>query len=118
MSDINYGEILEAINDKVDLSSSWGAPSAQYIDLSWPSSGDLIQAPADGWFRAKCHCNAGGMLYIGNAANDMRMRVLDSYETDTEVFTPVKKGQGVYIVYSGVNDNSPSLRFIYNQKTN
>lgn len=33
MPDIDYGQILEALNDKVDLSGSWSAPSSNHDDL-------------------------------------------------------------------------------------
>ena len=53
-----------------------------------------------------------------NAANDIRMRAQNYYATDRECFVPVKKGQEVVIVYENMNDSSPSMRFIYAQKTN
>lgn len=118
MPDIEYGEILEALNDKVDLDGSWSAPTSQYVDLTWPASGVRLTAPEDGYFRGKCYCNASGFLYMCNASNDIRMRAQNNYATDRECFIPVKKGQEVIVVYENMNDSSPSIRFIYAQKTN
>ena len=55
MSDINYGNILEALNNKVDLDGSWSAPNGQYDDLSssilnTTNTSYSVTAPADGWF--------------------------------------------------------------------
>ena len=46
--DINYGAILESLNDKVDLSGSWSTPSSSYDDLALGASGNSYTAPADG----------------------------------------------------------------------
>lgn len=117
MPDIDYGEILEALNDKVDLSGSWSAPSSQYIDLTLGISGSTYTAPADG-FVALAKMTTAALQNITIDCNNMRAFVWGSH-ADINIFTllPVKKGDMYTVVYSALGTTA-YFKFIYAQKTN
>lgn len=124
MPDINYGEILEALNDKVDLDGAWGCPSStpSRISMTLGQPGDTYTAPADGYFR--CYMLPSSVanywLYLENISVSI---------SDTEFMTSIGYGMGCYVpvkknhqvrfswradgTYNGIG-----LEFIYSQKTN
>ena len=119
MPDIDYGEILEALNDKVDLSGSWSAPSNTYIDISAGASDSYYTAIADGYFLVNARItSAGGWFCLRRPANGfMGFEVHNPYvDSVTSGFLPVKKGDEVCLSYDGISFND--FRFIYAQKTN
>ncbi|MBQ2174833.1 MAG: hypothetical protein II453_07190 [Alphaproteobacteria bacterium] len=83
MPDIDYGEILEALNDKTDRdmqnladagkiqSSHLAMPSDVYENLTLPGNGVLLTAVADGY-----------VFVIGNGQNPIQLDVVDGAETD------------------------------------
>ena len=114
MPDIDYGEILEALNDKVDLDGSWSFPSASYEDLTLSASGTSYTAPADGYYVANFHYTGNGFsrfdwdgLYI--AANGMA-------DWNNPYVIPVKKGKTITVTYAACATDT--FRFYYAQKTN
>lgn len=120
MPDIDYGQILEALNDKVDLSGSWSAPSSQYIDLTLGASGTTYTAPADGYYQCGINYNANGAYFVmsnntARLASFSRHYCNDNWET--RLFMPCKKGDVVQIGYSNKTSTN-HFRFIYAQKTN
>lgn len=120
MPDIAYGQILEALNDKVDLSGSWSAPSSNVINFSQVASNDTLTMPADGYMTAEytgtqdyynwCELTVAGRVKQGaytRASNWMGITI------------PVKKGDVVIVGYDiGASGTFRRLTFTYAQKTN
>lgn len=120
MPDIDYGEILEALNDKVDLDGSWSAPTTTYDNLTLGTTGDEYTAPADGWFYLFGTYASGNQAYVdmyivGTGIGDSHVW----YNTfgNMRMFCPAKKGQKLHINYYGVFANI-DFGFLYAQKTN
>lgn len=122
MPDIDYGEILEALNDKVDLSGSWSAPISDKEILTVGASTDSYVAPADGWFVAQVRlASSGGTCRLTNVENSIVWRDHTSSSNQmAAVSCPVKKGQSVVYEYSTPATTNPinDLFFVYAQKTN
>lgn len=127
MSDINYGNILEALNDKTDrdmgnlsnagkiVSAKMSMPSNIYDDLTLGVSGASYAAPADGWVVLHATQNTlNGYVFLRNATGGE----LTSYGQPTttnnfviRTFIPVAKTQTIIIDYSGIT--STLFRFVY-----
>lgn len=122
MADIDFGQISEALNDKVDLSGSWGAPSGQYIDLTLGASTSTYVAPADGWFVAQVRiANVGGTCRLSNVEASLVWRSHNSSANQVCACScPAKSGQSVVYEYSTPSSEKPlnTLKFVYAQKTN
>lgn len=91
MQDIDYGQILEALNDKTDrdlgnLSAEGRAtggglsfPSSRSIQLTSPTHGSTYTAVADGWFKINGTSTATGswisfgVLGQGNVSENVTM---------------------------------------------
>ena len=124
MPDINYGEILEALNDKVDLSGSWSAPNGQYDDLSgsvlnMTNASYSITAPADGWFFAAIR-SAENSQFLG-CYNDQLFTKLEMWAgagAMCYILLPMKKGQVLSDIRTTCTGTDKIVRFIYAQKTN
>lgn len=120
MPDIDYGQILEALNDKVDSDGSWGFPAGQYDTLTLGNSGDEYTAPADGWFYLYGTYSSGNQtfvdMYVVGTGIGASHPWYDAFG-NMRMFCPAKKGQKLHINYSGVFANI-DFRFIYAQKTN
>lgn len=120
MPDIDYGEILEALNDKVDLSGSWSAPTTQYDDLTFGASGTTYTAPADGYFIARRTTGSNDLQYITLISGQSQLRSISNANgsgTGLTAFIPVKKGEIVTCSYTA-SGNTYSIKFVYAQKTN
>ena len=124
--DINYGAILESLNNKVDLSGSWSAPSSQYIDLSVVNS-QYYTASADGCFvlwgtNTNANSSSWLSLTIFPAQNDNTIGKQVSWtpqvSTGNELGATIscKKGDRCYVAFW--NTTVTRLRFVYAQKTN
>lgn len=113
----DVGEMSEAINDKVDLASSWGFPTGQYIDMTLGSSGTTYTAPADGYV-AVAKLSTANLQNLTIDSNGWRAFVWAN-ATDINIFTwlPVKKG-AAYQVYYNLGGATAYFRFYYAQKTN
>ena len=122
MPDIDYGQILEALNDKVDLSGSWSAPTSQYDDLTLGDSASTYVAPADGWFVAQVRiANVGGTCRLTNVETSLVWRSHNSSANQICACScPAKRGQSVVYEYSTPSSVNPlnTLKFVYAQKTN
>lgn len=118
MSDINYGEILEALNDKVDLSGSWSAPSENRIALTPGAHGASYTMPDDGYLNVRAYTSAAGQyIYVGDDTyNKVAWQTSGATVGEWAVNTlPVRKGQTLIINY---NMTDLAINFIYAQKTN
>ena len=115
---VDVGEMSEAINDKVDLTSSWGFPTNQYIDLTLGASGATYTAPADGLVYLEGGSTSGDK-YVSLRATDSNLSSIGitiSGVSNAAVILPVKSGQPFKASYS--TNTSMTFRFIYAQKTN
>jgi len=118
MPDIDYGEILEALNDKVDLDGSWSFPSASYDDLTLGSSGATYTAPADGYFAINKTAGSSNLyLTMSNNSNNMETGNLYAATGQFRCYIPAKKGDKVAVYYT-MTGTTNMFRFIYAQKTN
>lgn len=119
MPDIDYGQILEALNNKVDLSGSWSAPTSQYDDLTLGTSGTTYTAPADGYaFFGKESGTTTAYILLFNVNTKMGIECRSNGNTNNlRVYLPVKKGDVFGANYSATG-NTTFFRFIYAQKTN
>lgn len=120
MPDIDYGQILEALNDKVDLSGSWSAPTSQYDDLTLGASTSTYTAPADGYVVFHCVQNQlNGYAFLrnttaGEIASYGQPTTTNNFEIRT--YIPVRKSDVFLIDYSGITGTI--FRFVYAQKNN
>ena len=102
-------------NGKVDLTSSWGAPSSTYDDLTLGASGSTYTAPADGWFYISAKTSGtnyqvimgAGYMSVSFRSNSLNQRMI----------LPVSKGMIMTMNYDGTLSDT-IFRFIYAQKTN
>ena len=119
MPDIDYGQILEALNDKVDLDGSWSAPTSQYDDLTLGATGSTYTAPADGYIVCSLLTTSdGSMVELLNVANGLCSRAPGvTSSLLARVFLPVRKGDIIKANYTNLNSVN-LFRFIYAQKTN
>lgn len=117
-TEIDVGEITEALNDKVDLDGSWGAPTNQYDDLTLGASDTEYTAPADGWFAInKTAGSANLYLTMANQSNNMQAGNVYASSGQFRCYIPAKKGDKVVVYYS-MTGTTNMFRFIYAQKTN
>jgi len=122
MPDINYGAILEALNDKVDLDGSWSFPSSQKEELTLGDSGTSYTAPADGCFFAVATSTSATAKQISltNSITSVGYTAFNSAGWAHHCAVPAKKGETVtytWIISSGTFVIN-KLYFIYAQKTN
>lgn len=111
--DINYGAILESLNNKVDLSGSWSAPSSNRTALSISANTETqFTAPADGVFVARCG-NTGGWLELRNENTAVGFAL--SAQGQNTISCPAKKGETVTVMIGG---SVSRFHFVYAQKTN
>lgn len=123
---VDVGEMTEAINDKVDLSSSWGTLSTTYDDLTEPSNNGYVDitAPADGWLyyaRRKDSGNSNTNMWAVNTSHTEAFQVEhDGYWGGTlvSILFPVKKGNTIRFGRNNLTGNFMGCRFYYAQKTN
>ena len=117
--DINYGAILESLNDKVDLGGSWSAPSSSYDDLILGASGNSYTAPADGYFAVDKVSGATNTYFaFNNIQTGMWITVPGPGSGNAcRCFMPAKKGDTVAAYYNASGATN-MFRFIYAQKTN
>lgn len=120
--DINVGAISEALNNKVDLNSSWSTPSSRYIDLTLGASGTNYTAPANGWFSFDIATNTTGNVYghLKNVENPkFSISSFNNNGWEVQGFLPVKKGDIIYYGYIIQGTLvSHKLTFTYAQDTN
>lgn len=118
MADINIGAITEALNNKVDLDGSWGAPSETYDDLTLGASGTTYTAPADGYVVLRMSANSNSIAWceLGYQQLASISNISNVSGHVVETFLPVKKG-GVFGTWYG-NCTVQRFSFIYAQKTN
>lgn len=119
MPDINIGAITEALNDKVDLDSSWGEPSTTYDDLTLGASGTTYTAPADGYVKVFINFSTSNNRIQAKGYNvDDVGFCMRSYGTGwIGDYFCVKKGLQFEVSYTGTVEGS-LFRFYYAQKTN
>ena len=123
---VDVAEMTEAINDKVDLSSSWGTLSTTYDDLTEPSNNGYVDitAPADGWLyyaRRKDSGNSNTNMWAVNTSHTEAFQVEhDGYWGGTlvSILFPVKKGNTIRFGRNNLTGNFMGCRFYYAQKTN
>lgn len=123
---VDVAEMTEAINDKVDLSSSWGTLSTTYDDLTEPSNNGYVDitAPADGWLyyaRRKDSGNSNTNMWAINTSHTETFQVEhDGYWGGTlvAILFPVKKGNTIRFGRNNLTGNFMGCRFYYAQKTN
>lgn len=119
MPDIDYGQVLEALNDKVDLSGSWSAPTARVDNLSLGANGAQYTAPADGYFYIdKVSGVTNGYIGLQSHSNFMFPTVpTPATSNHGRVLLPAKKGEIVSVHYNLAGETSQFF-FVYAQKTN
>lgn len=126
MPDIDYGQILEALNDKVDLSGSWSALSTTYDNLTEPSNNGYVDitAHADGWLyyaRRKATSDSNTNMWALNTSHTESFQVEhDGYWGGTlvSILFPVKKGNTIRFGRNNLTGDFMGCRFYYAQKTN
>ena len=118
MADINIGAISEALNNKVDLSGSWGFPINNSDSLTLGASGTSYVAPADGYFALR-KLSSGSNQNIRMFSTGSIASSVISYASgnNLEAFVPIKKGNSCAIYYSA-GGTTEDFRFYYAQKTN
>ena len=112
--DINYGAILESLNDKVDLDSScFSYPTTTRVALTISVNTETqFTAPADGWFVARTGAT-GGWLEVRNDDTYVGFSILgQNYNT---LSCPARKGERVTVLIGGSVER---FHFVYAQKTN
>ena len=116
---VDVAEMTEAINDKVDLSGSWNAPTNQYDGLTLGASGDSYYAPADGWFMLSKYSAGNGQWanLINATAASMRVSTSGNSGAPLYLTIPAKKGDRIVSFYDATG-TTEFFRFIYAQKTN
>ena len=123
---VDVAEMTEAINDKVDLSSSWGTLSTTYDNLTEPNNNGYIDitAPADGWLyygRRKDAGNSNTTMWALNASHTELFQLEhDGYWGGTlvSILFPVKKGETIRFGRNNLTGDFVGCRFYYAQKTN
>ena len=131
MSDINYGEILEALNNKTDrdlgnlstegrvAGGGLAFPTNNSVELSTPTNGAIYTAPANGYFRIDGTSSAAGAwISFGSRGNDAFAQntiLLNANWTSYYLF-PATAGAEYVITFSHIT--SPRLRFTYAEGSN
>lgn len=118
MPDINIGAIAEALNNKVDLDSSWELPGVQYEDLTLGASGTQYTAPADGYIMLACTGTTIGSAFF-EAVNSNSLSICASYCGGWgRAMGAIKKGQTFQVYYGGAGFTKQLFRFVYAIKSN
>lgn len=120
MPDINYGQILEALNGKVDLDGSWSFPSTNYEDLTLGSSGTTYEMPADGYLflRMTMTGSYSNMIFQNDTTGRAEVR-FSSGTLDIAITMPVCKSEVIKVYYGAAGSATKVyFRFIYAKKTN
>lgn len=114
---VQISKVATDLNGKVNLNSSWGFPTGQYIDLTLGASGTTYTAPADGYV-AVAKLSTANLQNITIDSNGWRAFVWAN-AADINIFTwlPVKKGAD-YQVYYNLGGATAYFRFYYAQKDN
>jgi len=123
---VQISKVATDLNGKVNLNSSWGAPSDNYVDLS-AVSGQYYTASADGCFilwgtNTNANSSSWVRLTIFPAQNDNTIGKQVSWTpqvgTGNELGATIscKKGDRCYVAF--YNTTVTRLRFIYAQKDN
>lgn len=119
MSDINIGQITEALNNKVDLQAPWGFPKKQYDNLTITASDQEFTAPANGYFCISARASGAGSWFfmtINNTGLCCTSHVEQS-GSNHEFFIPVGKNQVCHVAYGGIQSIN-YFHFVYAQTTN
>lgn len=116
---VQISKVATDLNGKVNLNSSWGMPTGQYIDLTLGASGTAYTAPADGYYAIDKKAGVSGVfLDINNTTSHIR---ITAQATDAgnwqRVFVPARKGDIVEVTYNSTGTTN-MFRFIYAQKDN
>lgn len=90
------------------------APSSRYVNLAWPSSGDTIKAPADGYFTLLRLSGATGeFAYFSNASSGLTIGVnAGGAGLNQRLTCRVSKGDIITIGYN-LTGSATYLRFVY-----
>lgn len=128
-SAVNTGQILEALNDKLDRDTlnindtgeinmaSMGMPSNMYEDLTLGASGTEYTAPANGWFAYKgiFNTSSNSTAQFTNTVNGIVTKLIGDGSTPAGcgMIIPVKEGD--IITFDYYNITHIWLRFIYAQ---
>lgn len=115
---VDVAEMSEAINDKVDLASSWSFPSETTISLTPGATGAAYTMPDDGFLNVRAYTSSVGQyVYVGDDTyNKVAWQTSGAAVGEWAVNTlPVRKGQTLIINY---NMTQLAINFIYAQKTN
>ena len=107
---INTGRLEEALVDKVNAAqaSSAAMPSNSVQVLSWPSSGSVFTAPADGYYHARGYSqtSAWTSLSLDNIEGKLGSQevVAGIAGSGLSVYLPAAKGQRVSLHYENLGD--------------
>lgn len=107
---VNAGRLEEALVDKVNAAqaSSAAMPSNSVQVLSWPSSGSVFTAPADGYYHARGYSqtSAWTSLSLDNIEGKLGSQevVAGIAGSGLSVYLPAAKGQRVSIHYTNLGD--------------
>lgn len=131
MPDIDYGQILEALNDKTDrdlgnlstegrvAGGGLAFPSGNSVELSTPTNGAIYTAPANGYFKIHGHSSAAGAwISFGRRGNDALAQntILLNADWSSYYLFPAKAGAEYVFTFSHIT--SPRLRFTYAEGSN
>ena len=121
--DIDIGQISEALNDKVDLDSSWSQLTKTYDDLTLGASDSSYTAPADGYIIFNKTSTSATKFIAGivmKDENDGLFNVRSNIPNaggNAGILFPVRRGDTFKILYNA-DGTTNYFRFIYAQKTN
>ena len=107
---VNAGRLEEALVDKVNAAqaSSAAMPSNSGQSLSWPSSGSVFTAPADGYYHARGYSqtSAWTSLSLDNIEGKLGSQevVAGIAGSGLSVYLPAAKGQRVSLHYENLGD--------------
>ena len=131
MPDIDYGQILEALNDKTDrdlgnlsaegrvAGGGLAFPGTAYVDLTINQSGGTYVAPASGYFAVKKRTNSNmASCYFIDVITGMQSVGIRASGDDACCFLPVPAGRTVELHNSGSTGSITYLRFIYAEGSN
>ena len=128
---INLNAITEALSRKADIDlvnctqdqmttvskeyfTKLYAPSTKFANLTLPTSGETITAPADGYIVFNKSANAASQ-YLGLRSQSTGLASLTWIGTTSgysEVMLPVRKGEIIVVQYAA-GGNTNRFRFIY-----
>jgi hypothetical protein len=133
MPDIDFGQLSEALNDKMDRDvqnagnagkatiSNFAMPGDTYEDLTLGASGTRYTAPADGYVAIEKR-SSGNNQYLGIWVKNHNLANVDYYVSFScfanqevhRVFVPIKKGEYFDVGYTA-GGTVGFFRFIYAQ---